>query len=208
LQDIRDTIAKNIYELRSNMKITQSQLAESLNYSDKAVSKWERGESVPDVSVLKQIADFFGVTVDYLLCDEHSEAESARARYGYNMRMKKRITVTALAFSVVWLLATVIFVEMNVVFKDLPIPPWLIFIYAVPISALILRIFNAVWGFRSMGFIFDTVALWTTLLSVYLTSILVFSWNFWLVFIIGVPLEVIILLAAALSSRMGRQNVR
>ena len=67
MSDIKAIIAKNITALRQNHKMTQIELAEKLNYSDKAVSKWERGESVPDISVLKQIADLFGVTVDYLL---------------------------------------------------------------------------------------------------------------------------------------------
>ena len=60
-------VADNITALRTAKKLTQSQLAEMLNYSDKSVSKWERGDSVPDVFVLKKIADIFGVTVDWLL---------------------------------------------------------------------------------------------------------------------------------------------
>ena len=61
MEELREIIAKNISDLRKKSGLTQIELAEKLNYSDKAVSKWERGDSVPDVGVLKQIADLFGV---------------------------------------------------------------------------------------------------------------------------------------------------
>lgn len=67
MEDLKAVIAKNITELRKENKLTQLELAEKLNYSDKSVSKWERGESIPDVIVLKELADLFGVSVDYML---------------------------------------------------------------------------------------------------------------------------------------------
>lgn len=71
MEDLKRIIADNIAELRKAVPLTQAELAEKLNYSDKAVSKWERGESIPDVIVLKQIAGIFGVSVDYLLEEVH-----------------------------------------------------------------------------------------------------------------------------------------
>jgi transcriptional regulator with XRE-family HTH domain len=61
MKDIKSVTADNICSLRSAQGMTQAELAGILNYSDKAISKWERGESLPDVSVLKQIAEVFGV---------------------------------------------------------------------------------------------------------------------------------------------------
>ena len=57
MKDVRQIIAENLIELRKVNKLTQLELAEKLNYSDKAISKWERGESLPDVEILCQIAD-------------------------------------------------------------------------------------------------------------------------------------------------------
>ena len=71
MNDLKGIIAKNIIDLRRQNGMTQAELAERLNYSDKAVSKWERGESVPDIAVLKSIADIFSVTVDFLITAEH-----------------------------------------------------------------------------------------------------------------------------------------
>ena len=73
MEEIKANFAKNLMSLRKEMKLTQVELAEKINYSDKAISKWERGESVPDIGILKTIADMFGVTVDYLISSHDTE---------------------------------------------------------------------------------------------------------------------------------------
>ena len=70
--DFKKIVVENLIYYRKLNKLTQLQLAEKLNYSDKAISKWERAESIPDIIILKQIADLFGVTVDYIIT-EHTE---------------------------------------------------------------------------------------------------------------------------------------
>lgn len=73
MSDIKSNVAKNITELRILNNMTQMELAEKLNYSDKTISKWERGDSSPDISVLVELADLFGVTLDYLVRSENIE---------------------------------------------------------------------------------------------------------------------------------------
>ena len=73
MDDIKNIVAKNITELRLLNNMTQMELAEKINYSDKTVSKWERGESSPDIAVLVEIADLFGVTLYYLVRSENIE---------------------------------------------------------------------------------------------------------------------------------------
>ena len=60
-------IGRNLASLRKARGLTQGQIAEKFNYSDKSISKWEHGEMVPDVETLLALADFYGVTVDFLL---------------------------------------------------------------------------------------------------------------------------------------------
>ena len=72
MEQLRAIIAANVSRLRLERGLTQQELANQLNYSDKAVSKWERGESAPDISVLARIAAIFGVTVDYLITDHRA----------------------------------------------------------------------------------------------------------------------------------------
>ena len=73
MEDLKQIVAANIIALRTNLELTQAELGEKLNYSDKSISKWERGEAIPDVRVLKEMAQIFGVTVDYLINDHNGE---------------------------------------------------------------------------------------------------------------------------------------
>ena len=61
MEDIKSIVAENIASLRQAHGMTQLELAEKLNYSDKTISKWERAESSPDISVLAEMAALFGV---------------------------------------------------------------------------------------------------------------------------------------------------
>ena len=95
MADMRLIIAKNLIDLRKSQGMTQLELAERLNYSDKAVSKWERGESLPDITVIKTIADLFGVTVDYLITEEHEvPAPLAEAAPKKKISFRTAATVT------------------------------------------------------------------------------------------------------------------
>ena len=75
MEELHRIMAMNIQSLRLRSGMTQQELGEQLNYTDKAVSKWERGESAPDVAVLKKLAGIFGVTLDYLVTDHRAEPE-------------------------------------------------------------------------------------------------------------------------------------
>ena len=67
---------ENLKYLRKEAKLTQEQLAEKLNVSRQAVTKWESGQSLPDIQNLKEMADMFGVTMDALVGDIGTKKES------------------------------------------------------------------------------------------------------------------------------------
>ena len=73
MEDLKKIIAKNITDLRTAKGITQLELAEKLMYSDKNISKWERAEAVPDVVVLKTLADMYGITVNDFLVENNEK---------------------------------------------------------------------------------------------------------------------------------------
>lgn len=190
MEDIKITIAKNIQQLRKNMGITQSGLAERLNYSDKAVSKWERGESLPDIAVLKEIADLFGVSVDYLLSDSHDLPEMALSTK--KMIRKNRLIITLLATAMVWLIATIAFVVLGIAWPSLT-KTWLSYIVAVPVSCIVLLVFNSIWGRAKYTFIIISVLIWSVLATLYL---LLHIENIWLIFVVGIPAEIMVILSS------------
>ena len=191
MEDLKHIIAQNIVQLRKKSKLTQAELAERLNYSDKAISKWERGESIPDVAVLKQLADLFHVSVDYLLSREHP-AFSELGRQLSRHKLRNHGMITAISVILVWLVAPLIFVVIEPFTGGLP-GRWLTFVYAVPVSFIVWLVFNSIWFNRRRNFLIISLLMWSVLAALYLTFLVVGS-NYWLLFAIGVPGQVIILL--------------
>ena len=140
MEDMKSIIAQNIIRLRKNANMTQAELAEKLSYTDKAVSKWERGESIPDVLVLKKLADLFHVRVDDLLT-EFDETQIIK-QTGAGPNIRNHGFITGMSILLVWLIATLLFV----IFESAPgfHGHWLAFIYAIPTTMIIWLIFNEI----------------------------------------------------------------
>ncbi|MBQ3640249.1 MAG: helix-turn-helix transcriptional regulator [Clostridia bacterium] len=189
MEGLEQIVAQNLTELRKAQKWTQAELAEKLNYSDKSVSKWERGDALPDLKVLKQMADLFEVTLDYFVTEnaaaEREKFEAPKSERGF------RIGVELLAVCVVWLVgvSAFIFCSTYVQLRD----PWLALIWAVPASAFVLSYFNIRWKFRVCTIVFQSILCWSLLAAVFL-QLLHFHFNLWQVFLIGVPTQAAILL--------------
>lgn len=187
MTDLKKIVAQNIQELRKNAGYTQLQLAEKLNYSDKAVSKWESGASIPDVGVLLEIANLFGVTVDYLLYEDHKVP--VRAMVKGTMMGRKKLVIALLSVALVWLIATATFVALNIF--GIWDARWLVFIFSVPVSAVVAIVFNSIWGKRRHNYVYISILMWSALASIYLFLL---SYNIWLIFLVGIPGQVIICL--------------
>ena len=185
MEELKSVIAQNIFELRTANDLTQLELAEKLNYSDKAVSKWERADSIPDVSVLKNIADIFGVTVDYLLTAEHTgdEAEPEAQRV-HRYSQKVHAAIIWLSILLVWFVATAAFVALSLVSKTNP--NWLAFIIAVPVSAVVWLIMNTIWFNRRMNYLIVSLLMWTAIAAIHITFV-AFGYNPWVLYLLGVP---------------------
>lgn len=205
MRDLRPIIAKNIAKLRTDNKMTQLTLAEVLNYSDKAVSKWERAEALPDVTVLKQIADYFGVSVDYLLEPQHKGTE-VNSKELVRLRKRNRLIISLVSLIGVWVLASFVFAILMV--ADAPFAPWLMFIYATAVSSVVAVVFNSIWGIRKLNYLIVTLLLWSVLTSVYLTLLVVFSINIWALFIVGAPLQLILLFLPWLTVTGRRKEIK
>jgi len=184
MEDLKQVIAANMIELRKQTSLTQAELADKLGYTDKAISKWERAESIPDVITLKQVADIFGVTLNYLVEEEHPKGKGDVSR-----RVKSnRLVISLLAAGAVWFIATVLFVYLKLYgSKDV----WLVFVSAVPSSMIVLLIFNSIWGKRGLNYVIISVLVWSALTFAYL---LLLQYNLFLIFIIGIPIQALIIL--------------
>ncbi len=192
MDDIRTAIAENITELRQNMKLTQIKLAEILNYSDKAVSKWERAEAVPDITVLKQLADYFGVSVDYLLTREHKVGDLPESQLRAGQKSKNKLVISALSVMLVWFLTTLVFTVLCLCSVK---APWTVFLIALPATATVGLVFNCIWGKKAFIFPIVTLLTWTLILTVHVLVLVHTGNNPWPLYLVGVPAQLIIILS-------------
>lgn len=187
LNELKQIIGKNIIDLRKKMGLTQAELAEKINYSDKAVSKWECGDAVPDIAVLKRLAEILNVTVDYLLQEEHEQKPVHET--SKTIKRNQRI-ITALSVSLVWLISTLIFIVLGYTVPNISWH-WLLFVYSCPVSLIVLLVFNSIWGRPRSNFAIITALVWLIIASIYLTFL---DLNLWMIFLIGIPSQIIIVL--------------
>jgi transcriptional regulator with XRE-family HTH domain len=198
VKDIKPIIAKNITILRQNAKMTQSELAEKLNYSDKAISKWERGESIPDITVLKALADLFGVPLDYLV-QENQQEPAVPESETVPVKRRNHKVITVLSILLVWLLATAAYVVIDMIYNKNQIH-LLAFVYAVPVSVLVWLVLNSVWFGGKHNCAIVAVLMWTILISVVLALMLYGLW-IWQPLLLGIPGQIIIAFWSKLQYR-------
>ena len=198
-EKLKKQIGANIASYRKRLHLTQAGLAEQLNYSDKAVSKWERGESAPDVLTMVQLAELFEVSVNDLVVDPNALPETTgvveqvmeRAVEKTMKRKADKRIIIGLSTVLVWFVAFF----MYVVFSSLDIPKsWIAFIYAIPANAIVVLSLRSAWkDFRWNQVLISTIV-WGGLLSIYMTLLLFFRVNVWRLFLLGIPGQVAVLL--------------
>lgn len=177
------------------MKLTQIELAEKINYSDKAVSKWERGESIPDVSVLLALAQLFGVSIDFLVT-EHKNEEAAKEQTSYAASIKKRnrMLVAAITFVAILIVETIVFIALQGAIPSF----WrnAMFCYAMPLPAVsvVAVVFSGLWATKGVNFAAVSVLIWTILLDAFLI-IMLCGKIFPLVFVLGIPAEIVAMMS-------------
>ena len=189
MEDIKPIIAKNITALRQNARLTQIELAERLNYSDKAVSKWERAESIPDITVLKTIADMFNVPLDYLVRENSDLPVQELPEEPVANKKRNRRVITALSVLLVWFVAATVFVILDVALRNHF--RFLCFAYAVPVSMIVWLVMNSIWFTRRNNYWIISMLMWTSIGCVMLTLAMVHI-NIWQLLILGLLGQVII----------------
>jgi transcriptional regulator with XRE-family HTH domain len=188
MNDIKSIVAKNIAALRQSHGMTQLELAERLNYSDKAVSKWERAESLPDITVLVTISDLFGVTLDQLVRDETPQADVSRPVYRYDRAM-----ITGVSLLLVWFVALLAFV-LQTVFVPAARMSWLTFVWAVPATMILWLVLNSIWFRRRRNYLIISLLMWSMLAAIHMTMLPYLGVRLWIIYLLGIPGQAAIVL--------------
>ncbi|MBQ8793900.1 MAG: helix-turn-helix domain-containing protein [Clostridia bacterium] len=182
---MRENFARNLTHYRKASGLTQTELAEKLNYSDKSVSKWERGDGLPDLTVTAQIAEIFGLTVNDLIADK------PRRKL---MNTHNKIIITLLSMGIAWLVATVLFFLFEMTLPGV-YNWWLLYIYAIPISAIVGIVFSCIWWKKIHIFASISTLIWSVALCIMLTvSVFIHEPKIYLIFIVAAVVQVMTIL--------------
>ena len=193
MDEARLAVASNLIRLRTDAGMTQAELGEKLNYSDKTISKWERAEAIPDAFVLKQIGELFHVSVDFLLRThdqwEMPEGELQTGGYKYSSAAITMVsipsiwTLAVLAFAVFWILGSIY---------------WHIFAYAVPVSLITLLVLNSVFNEGKHNYYIVSALVLSVVAITYISLI---KFQPWQLFLVVIPAELLVFLCFKIRKR-------
>ena len=192
-KDINKIISTNLSRLRKSKKLTQLELANKFNFSDKTISKWESGESLPNIEVLCKLAEFYGITLNDLI-NENFEVDEIDKIANKDLKTNK-IIISLLAISTVWIVTAIIYTYVKV---NAGHNLWTLFIWALPVSLVVALVFNSVWGNRKTGLFLFSFLLLTTITSIFIQLLRLVMWP---IFIIGVPSQIAIILWSGLKTK-------
>ena len=181
-QDIKQNFAKNLSALRKSKGLTQLQLAEKLNYSDKSISKWEKGDVLPDIHTFSMIAQYFSITIDQLI----GNTTPNKAVYKNKHRL-----ITLMSCGLVFFVACLVFLVCYALAVE---NCWMIFIYATPVCSIVAIVFSSLWFGDKIKAISVSVLVWTACLSVYLSLAIFSSTYLWFIFIVGLVFQILVVL--------------
>jgi len=198
-EKLKYIIGKNIAAYRKRFGLTQAELADKLNYSDKAVSKWERGESTPDIITLTQLAEQCVFTEDELIRDpdalpEHTGAVQQAMGKVVEKTLKRKADkniILGLSSILVWFVAMFLYVLLS----GLEVRnSWLAFFFAIPANAIVLLSLRSAWHDFRWNRILISAIMWGALLSIYTTLAVLADIHYWKMFLLGIPGQIAILL--------------
>ena len=201
-EKLKNLIGKNIAAYRKQAGLTQAGLAEKLNYSDKAVSKWERGESIPDVITLAQLAEQFEITVNELVADPYvlpgdnpGNLEKAMTQVSEKALKRKanKNVILGLSSILVWFVALLAFVILSS-FPILEKYSCLLFFYAIPANAIVALSLRSAWRDFRWNKALISAIMWGSLLSIHISLLVFLKFNMWKIYLLGIPGQIAILL--------------
>lgn len=187
---LKKIVAENLTHLRKEKGLTQIQLAQQFNYSDKAVSKWERGDTLPDLETLKALADFYGVTLDYLVYDGPNKKQFTKPKATINF-----YAISLISCTIAPLICIIVYLCL---YLSIGYNYWLLFFWCIPVDSLLLFIFSWIWFSKKSRSIFGIIFCFSSLVLTYIELGMRLEngvgWNTWEILLLVIPLTIALIL--------------
>ena len=199
--NVEQIIAKNLIELRKVRGLKQTELSEKIGYSDKTISRWEKGTSVPDISTLVSLSNFYNISIEDLITEGAVSKSIEEERRKSQEKAINDYSMILLAILTVWFLATLVYLGTG---KFQGVYYWQAFVCAVPLSTLIVyrrssKKNNIKW--------FKFLLLSLLIVSLVATCYCLFiKYNFWQLFFGIIPLEAMSAVSTFLGRKVEKEN--
>ena len=197
MENIREIVAKNLVTLRKENNLTQVELAQKINFSDKAISRWEKGEVLPDIETLQKLSAVFSVPMSTIL-----EAHEDKPKTKLVKPTKKEILSQLFLICEIWVIMSVAYAYINIARG---VNLWQIFLWGVPATALFLLYQNRKTTNNLLNFIYGTLFVWSFITCLFLHMIEFHPWYF---YILGVPIQGMLIVRYVFNYRKDTKLVR
>lgn len=198
MEDVKKIVSQNLVRLRKESNLTQAELAKRINYSDKAISRWEKGEVVPDLETIYALSETFGVPVSAIT---EKQAETERTE-DETPAIRQKILSQIFLLCEIWFVICVIYVYVKIT-RETSI--WQLFVWGVPASAIVLWFTTRKEKADVLLFIYASVFVWSFIACVYLHLL---AANPWYLFFAGLPLQGLLVIRYIFNYKQNLKRIR
>ncbi len=191
-----EIVTENLIKLRKQFGFSQVELSQKINYSDKAISRWEKGEVIPSIDVLEKLSEIYEIKISYFFEEHLTEAEFKLAEKTFNLHLYIMFSLVL----VVWSIAVLLFFIIKTQVGEYYFPA---LVWALPITLFVIS-WCCKYYFNNKGY-FATISLgyWFTLIGIYFQ---LFTLNLWPIFFFGIPVQIYLILKSLLSKINGEKQ--
>ena len=191
-----ENIVENLIKLRKKFGYSQVELSQKINYSDKAISRWEKGEVVPSIDVLEQLAEIYGVKISYFFEEHLDDIDVKIKEKTFNLHLYIMFSLVL----VVWTVAVLTFFTLKNYYGE--------YFFQVLVWALPLTMFVIAWCctyyFNGKFYLLtSSLCSWLTLVGIYFQFL---HLNLWPIFFFGIPVQILLILISLLAKINGQKK--
>ncbi len=198
MENVKAIVSQNLIRLRKEKNLTQAELAKLINYSDKAISRWETGDVVPDLETIYALSEVFGVPVSEITEKQSEEKETKENAPSLSQKILSQIFLVC----EIWFIIGAIFVYLKISRQT---NLWQIFVWGVPATALMLWFFNRKEPLNVLLFIYASIFVWSFITCVYLHLL---DSNPWYIFFLGLPLQGLLIVRYIFNYKQHLKRIR
>lgn len=196
MKTAKDNVVENLIKLRKAHKLSQVELSQKINYSDKAISRWEKGEVVPSIDVLEQLAEIYNVKVTYFFEEHLDEVDLKIAEKAFNLRLYIMFSLVLIVWTIAVLIFFTIKTRLNIYYFES-------LVWALPVTMFVISWCCRYYFNNKYHLLTTSLGCWFTLAGIYFQFL---QLNLWTIFFFGIPVQILLILFSLLTKMNGQKR--